>query len=242
MNKLLFKELFFNLLLSLILFNGLIAILFIIENLWPSISLLNFSSCEFVVGIIASIIGVGYVLTIRNPQNYLGFYMGILMSLLLSLQFYMKGLFDLTILYLFVFIPFQIFSIYSWRKTTNTQIAKPEFLSAKKGVVSIIVFILLIIGDYLFASYFVNHDALWQGISNKCINGIVISASILANFWLIYKKIDAWIYWIIYSVAGIIQGIVVLHNPFNTILFVFFLFINSIAAYSWIKNRENAKK
>lgn len=240
MNKLLFKELFFNILLSLILFNGLIAVLFIIENLWPSISLLNFSSCEFVVGIIASIIGVGYVLTIRNPENYIGFYLGILMSLLLSLQFYMKGLFDLTILYLGVFIPFQILSIRSWQKTKNTQTSNPKFLPTSKAIVSIIVFVLLVISDYLFASYLVNHDALWQGISNKCINGIVISSSILANFWLIYKKIDAWIYWIIYSVAGIIQGIVVLHNPFNTILFVFFLFINSIAAYSWIKNRENA--
>ena len=70
----------------------------------------------FMISIAASIVGVAYVLTIRNPQNYTGFYLGIVSSALLGIQFYLLGSYDLTFLYFLVFIPFQVMAIYTWLK------------------------------------------------------------------------------------------------------------------------------
>ena len=74
----------------------------------------------------------------------------------------------------------------------------------------------------------------------KILNGLLISSSFLANYWLIYRKTDSWIYWFIYSVAGI--GLfIILGNVFSIVLFTFFLVINSMAGYAWIKatTKEN---
>ena len=63
---------------------GLYAVLFLVlqavEWLWAGRfggRLLQWSSPAFCVGVPASVLGTAYVLTIRNPQNYTGFWSGI---------------------------------------------------------------------------------------------------------------------------------------------------------------------
>jgi len=245
-NKILWQKLGLNLLISTILFGVFFGILFLLECYIPELhnKLLNFNDIAFNIGIVASIAGVGYTLTIRNPENFIGFYLGIVMSLLLGIQFFLKKFYDLTFLYIIVFIPFQIASIVTWKKRINNTKSTPAFLSPNKIFLTIFLFLLLITCDYFFTTYIINKDSgsIWQNSFDKIINGVVIASSILANFWLIFKKIDAWIYWIIYSVTSVIQGIFVINNPFNTILSLFFIIINSLATYSWIKNYKNASK
>jgi hypothetical protein len=84
------------------------------------------------------------------------------------------------------------------------------------------------------------HDGLTDNMPVKILNGLLISSSFLANYWLIYRKTDSWIYWFIYSVAGI--GLfIILGNVFSIVLFTFFLVINSMAGLAWIKgtSKEN---
>ena len=71
MKKTLWQELGKRTLLSLGIFSALFLILYIVEWAVPSLGgvLLQWHDPAFVVGIPASVIGVGYVLTIRNPQN-----------------------------------------------------------------------------------------------------------------------------------------------------------------------------
>jgi nicotinamide riboside transporter PnuC len=237
----LWKKLGLNLIIATFLFGGLIVILLLLNKThFFSKDLLNFSNLAFCIGIAASTTGVGYTLTIKDPNNFTGFYLGIVMSILLSIQFYIKGFYNLTILYTFIFIPFQIASIVSWKKQKDILLINPQYLSLTYKCLTFLVFLLLIFSDYLLSTYIINKDNIWENSIEKIINGIVISSSIIANFWLIFRKTDAWYYWLVYSIIGIIQGIVVLKNPFNTILFLFFVIINSIALYNWIKNHKNA--
>jgi hypothetical protein len=109
----LWKELGKQLLVSMGIFFALFLILYIVEWAVPSLSgvLLQWHEPAFVVGIPASVIGVAYVLTIRNPQNYTGFVGGIVMALLLSWQFALLQQWGLTVLYVAVFVPFMSYSI-----------------------------------------------------------------------------------------------------------------------------------
>ena len=235
-----------NLCVSVLLYSCLLGLLWVAELLVPALrgQLLHFDSVEWCVGIPASIVGVGYILSVRDPQNYTGFYPGILMSVLLGVQFFLQGQYDSTILFFCVFVPFQIKSVISWSKPAGDEEKDksfaPEFLSTKAMLLSLLVFVLLTAADYLFVTYHIQHDSLADDIWIKLINGFLISSSILANFWLIYRKNDAWIYWVVYSLAGI--GLFVLiNNIFSIVLFVFFLIINSTAAIAWFRRtpREN---
>ena len=71
MKKTLWQELGKHILLSMGIFSALFLILYIVEWAVPSLSgvLLQWHDPAFVVGIPASVIGVAYVLTIRNPKN-----------------------------------------------------------------------------------------------------------------------------------------------------------------------------
>lgn len=84
------------------------------------------------------------------------------------------------------------------------------------------------------ASIAIYHEPILENIAVKLLSGLLISSSFLANYWLIYRKTDSWIYWFIYSVAGI--GLfIILGNVFSIVLFTFFLVINSMAGIAWIK-------
>ena len=189
----------------------------------------------WIVGIPASVVGVAYILSIKNPDNYTGFYAGIVMSVLLGVQFWLQGQYDSTFLYFCVFIPFQVLSIVNWSKPKQTadEVFAPEFLKMKGMLLSLLVCVVITFADYLLATYCFQHNGLADNVAVKLCNALLISSSVLANFWLIYKKNDAWLYWILYSVAGIVL-FVLIGNIFSVVLFLFFLVINSTAGVAWI--------
>ena len=280
------------------LFGVLFGVLYLIEWLVPGTrgELLQWDSVAFIVGIPASVVGVAYVLTIKNPQNYTGFYGGILMALLLSCQFYLQGNYDLVCLQLLVFVPFMIKSIIEWKgkqtkvKTgfakdeqanrteqakSQTEVAKggqthsteqakhqakvakdeqahnteradiqkatesnttfvPQYLHGRALVWTLIVALLIVVADYLLATLFIQHDAWNEHILLKLCSGVMIASSTLANFWLIYQKIDAWIWWVVYSASGMVLYILI-NNMFSLLLFCVFLMVNGSAMIAWMR-------
>ena len=232
----LWRKTAFNTLWSLLLFALLFLLLWLAESVFPALTLLKWSDAAWCVGIPASIIGVAYVLTIRDPQNYTGFYPGILMSALLAVQFFLQGNYDLVVLYICVFTPFQVLSIINWKKLKQaTADSAPEFLNMKQMLLSVLVFILIVIVDWLVDTYLINHDAITDGAWLKLFGSLMIASAVFANFWLIYKKNDAWVYWFIYSISGILFYVVI-GNAFSIVLFIFFLVINLMAGVAWIKS------
>ena len=219
-----------NFIISIILFGALLGLLWLAEIIFPSLTLLKWHDPAWVVGIPASVIGVAYILTIRDPHNYTGFYAGILMSILLGVQFILQGGYDSAFLFFCVFIPFQMLSIYKWSRSREEGGAtfEPKFLETPRMIMSVLMLLCITIGDYVMATYAFHHDGLLENMTVKILNGLLISSSFLANYWLIYRKTDSWIYWFLYSAAGI--G-----------LFIFVLVINSMAGLAWIKatKKEN---
>ena len=92
-------------------------------------------------------------------------------------------------------------------------------------------------GDYFIQTFVMAGDGLQDQVALKLCNGLMVASSFLANYWLIYRKNDSWLYWFIYSVAGIVLFIL-LGNIFSIVLFSFFLVINSMAGIAWIKNTK----
>ena len=230
-------------LVSLGIFFALFLILYIIERAVPSLSgvLLQWHDPAYVVGIPASVIGVAYVLTIRNPQNYTGFYGGIVMALLLAWQFALMQQWGLTIMYTAVFVPFMIYSIICWRKQTlqskeNEKALCPTWLSLKAQGLNL----LFLIGIVAIDSGLLMHyeSTIHSGqLMLKLTGGVMIGSSILANFWLIYQKLDAWIWWVVYSIAGMTLYTLI-GNAFSFVLFSIFLIVNTGAGMAWIKLRK----
>lgn len=242
----LWRETGANSLIAIVLFGALLGVLYVAELLIPELAgkLLFFNEAAFCVGIPASIIGVAYILSIKNPANYTGFYLGVGSSALLGVQFYLNGLYDLTFLYFVVFIPFQIMAIMSWKKGSKTQkeeVFAPEFLNMSTMLITLFAFLAIIVVDYLFATFVMYGDGLCENVVAKIISGSMIAASVLANYWLIYKKNDSWLYWLVYSVAGMLLAVVVTSNIFSLVLFTFFLVINGVATMAWIKATPKEK-
>lgn len=245
----LWKEAGRQLALSLALFAALFALLWIIETLYPQLrgQLLPWSDPAFLVGIPASIIGVAYVFTIRNPKNYTGFYMGIAMSLLLACQFYMQGSIDLPLLYILVFVPFMIRSILLWKRNTlnppdNTPPLVPEFLDRRRFLITLLTGLAIVVADtcLLFCTDQQPHDVrTWTTL--LCSAGMIAS-SVLANYWLIYQKNDAWICWVLYSFFGLTLNLLLAPvNWFSVALFALFLYVNASAQVAWLRITPNDK-
>ena len=246
-NTALWRALGRNFIISIILFGALLGLLWVVEwsflHLTPyTLHLLKWYDPAWVVGIPASIIGVAYILTVRDPQNYTGFFAGIVMSILLGVQFLLQGGYDSAFLFFMVFIPFQMMSIYKWSRNKEDGGAgfEPKFLDTPRLILSIALLVFITLGDYVLASVAIYHENLLNNIVIKLLSGLLISSSFLANYWLIYRKTDSWIYWLIYSLAGI--GLfIILGNIFSIVLFSFFLVINSMAGWAWLKatTKEN---
>ncbi|MBR6168292.1 MAG: nicotinamide mononucleotide transporter [Paludibacteraceae bacterium] len=228
--------------ISIVLFGALLGLLYLVEMFFPSLQggvdgrLLRWSDPSWVVGIPASVIGVAYILTVRDPHNYTGFYAGILMSILLGIQFTLQGAYDSAFLFFLVFIPFQMMSIYKWSRNKESGGAsfEPKFLDTPRLIMSVGMLVFITAGDYILSTFALRQDSLTDDFLIKLLNGLLISSSFLANYWLIYRKTDSWIYWFIYSTAGI--GLfIILGNVFSIVLFSFFLVINSMAGIAWIK-------
>ena len=247
MKTTLWKELGKQILLSMGIFSALFLILYIVEWTVPSLSgvLLQWHDSAFVVGIPASVIGVAYVLTIRNPHNYTGFAGGMLMALLLAVQFFLLGSYDLVILQLAVFFPFLLISFVRWRRQTLSPSAAeqpfyPEWLPLGQRIISLLVLAAIILADYALATLVIQHNAWNDNIILKLIGGLMIASSTLANFILIYQKIDAWVWWVVYALAGMIFYALI-GNAFSFVLFTVFLLVNGGAGLAWIKASKGQK-
>lgn len=204
---------------------------------WLGLTLMTWSSPAFVVGFAASVIGVAYVLTITNPKNYLGFYGGIIMSALLAIQFWLNKQFDLVVLYVAVFIPFLVRSIITWKygdkKNGNLQ---PAWLSKKALSITLLIACAIIACDYALGTRVIYKDMWNENVLIKLLSAGLICSSTLANYWLIYKKTDAWIWWVIYAIVGIVfYAILPVPNIFLIVLNIVFLIVNGSALIAWIK-------
>ncbi len=231
-------------LLSVLLYGLLFGVLYGVEWLFPSLqgTLLRWSDAAFVVGIPASIIGTGYVLTIRNPKNYIGFYGDLVMAVLLAVQFYLQGNYDLTVLYLAVFVPFGILSLLTWRRNTlqtqgdDTPFV-PQWLPAKAQCLTAVAALVIVAADYGLATCVIQQNAWGENMGLKLMGGLMIASSVLANFLLIRKRIDAWAWWVVYSVAGM-AFYVMTGNLFSLVLFTVFLVVNGSAGVAWIRKQS----
>lgn len=235
----LWKSLGTNMCISLLLFCTLLVLLWVSEHIWPTLTLLQWDSASWCIGIPASVIGVAYILTIRDPQNYTGFYAGIAMSILLGIQFLLQKQYDSTLLYFCIFIPMQIKSILQWTRpqVESSAATEPQFLSTRPMLITLAASIVIVMVDYLVVTYALQQNSLADNMLNKIINGLLIASSVMANYWLIYRKNDAWLYWVVYSIAGIVLFILI-NNIFSIVLFCFFLVINGAAGIAWIRNTK----
>ena len=236
------------LLLSVGIYAALFVVLLVVERLCEPLRgvLLQWDSAAFIVGIPASVVGTAYVLTIRNPQNYTGFLGGIAMAVLLGTQFALQGNYDLTFLQIGIFIPFMLLSLITWRKKLNTTPSsetaakpfRPAYLHGWRQGLTLTLALLIIVADYTFTTLVLNHDAWADKWLLKLSGAVMIASSVMANFWLIYQKMDAWIWWILYSLAGILFY-VLLGNIYCIVLFLFYLVINASAFVAWQRLRKN---
>ena len=219
------------------IFAALFAVLWLVELLVPAMKgrLLAWSPA-FIVGIPASILGVAYVLTIMNPKNYIGFYVGIVMSLLLGIKFLLVEQYDLVFLFICVFIPFQIKSLLNWRKNTLNPSAeasalRPRYLGYKAFAIEMSVAALIVVADYFYCVHLLHADVPLAAVIAA---GITIASSFFANLLLIYQTNDAWMWWVVYSLSSIVL-FAILFDPFMIVLNVAFLIVNGSAHIAWIK-------
>jgi len=239
----LWKDFGKQILVSLGIFSTLFLILYIVEWLVPSLqgTLLQWHDPAFVVGIPASAIGVGYVLTIRNPKNYTGFYGGILLNLLLSLQFALQGNWDLMIMHSAMFVPFQVASLLRWRRQVvhpaeaqTDDSFRPAWLSGKWLMITLLFTVVVTCLDYVLLTEVIYRNAWTEDIAIKVFSGLMVASSILSNFLMIIKKIDAWVWWVVYSLAGMIFYVLI-GNIFSLVLFFVFLLVNGSVGIVWLK-------
>lgn len=230
-------ELCRKLLFSCAIFAGLFACLWLVEFLVPSMQgrLLAWSPA-FIIGIPASILGVAYVLTISNPKNYIGFYVGVTMSVLLGIKFWLTKQYDLVFLYICLFVPFQLMSLVRWHKNTLNPSAeaaplRPRYLGYKAFAAEMLVAAAIVVADYFFAIHVMHTTLHTAGIIAA---GISIAASFFANLLLIYQTNDAWFWWVVYSVSSIALFCIAF-DPFMLVLNIAFLIVNGSAHIAWIK-------
>lgn len=225
--KVLLKEVFINLLISIGIFAAVLIFLYFCGLIVKDGQLINpYLPLELVAGII----GTAYILIVKNPNNYLGFAIGIIMSVLLGVQFYLEGFKDLTILYYCVFIPCQIYTLIKWKKGNNQDIdseyAIPSFMDVKRFLV-----VLCILAILMLADLFLLQD---EFTTAAVISSAIVGSSTLANFLMIRKRTDAWFYWVIFSLCGVIL-MILSHNYVTLTLYTIYLFINGNVCIAWCK-------
>ena len=238
MKKQFLSELGRKTLFSCGIFAALFAALWLVEYLVPSLAgkLLLWNDAAYIIGIPASILGVAYVLTITNPKNYIGFYAGVVMSVLLGIKFWIVGQYDLVFLYICLFIPFQLKSLVNWRKNTLHPSAdaaplRPRYLDYKALAIEMSVAAAIVVADYFYCVHLLHADLPLAAVIAA---GISIAASFFANLLLIYQTNDAWMWWVVYSIASIVL-FAILFDPFMIVLNVAFLLVNGSAHIAWIK-------
>lgn len=225
----LLKEAIINLLIATGIFVGVVLLLHCLGLVFDEAG--NLQNRYLPLEMVAGIVGSAYVLTVKNSNNYLGFVLGICMSILLAIQFFVEGFKDQTLLYCAIFIPCQILTLVKWisaSKGTNkdSKYAVPSFMGVKGLFIGLFIFIDIIILDLLILQDQINLATI--------MSACVVAASTEANFLMIRKHTDAWFYWVAFSIFGIIQMIAI-QNYVTLTLYVLYIFINGAACIAWCK-------
>lgn len=225
----LLKEAFINLLIAACIFVGVVVLLHFLGLVFNDAG--NLQNKWLPLEMAAGIVGSAYVLTVKNPNNYLGFVLGICMSILLAIQFFVEGFKDQTLLYCVVFIPCQILTLFKWISASkgtskDSKYSVPSFMGVKGLFFGLMVFILIFVADMVAIQTEVNLATI--------MSACVVAASTEANFLMIRKHTDAWFYWVAFSIFGIIQMIAI-QNYVTLTLYVLYIFINGAACIAWCK-------
>lgn len=169
--------------------------------------------------------GIAFVLIIRNPNNYLGFPIGILSSLLLGIHFLQLQLLPTGILYL-LFIPLQFYTMITWKKgeNSNKALLQPSFLSAKA-----FLYYNLLLLPLSLVLFFCSKNEL---LIIRIIESVFVALNILPNILIIRKKTDAWFYWVLSNFLG---GILFTYTAsyFTALLHLVFIILNLLALIRW---------
>ena len=226
-----------------LIYMALLGVSYLLEWMLPALrgELLQWHSPAFLVGIPASVIGTAYVLTIRNPKNYVGFVGGITMSFFLGAQFYLLGAYDLLFMQICIFVPFMASSLLNWRKRTlqeeTTKLVAPQFLHGKPLLWTLLITVLIVVADYALITLVMQHNAWDENVLIKLVAAIMFASSVMANFWMIYQKMDAWVWWIVHSVGGMLFYILE-NNIFSLLYYTVCLAVNGMAFVAWMKIRR----
>ena len=132
-----------------------------------------------------------------------------------------------------------VLSLRAWRQSTlglvkEDKPLEPTFVDNRKFLMIVLVFVAVVVLDYVLVTLLINHDGWCDDMLIKILGGTMIASSLLANILMIRQRNDAWIHWVIYSAAGIAFYVVV-GNLFSILLFVVFLIINARAQIAWIR-------
>lgn len=231
-----------------VIFAALLGVSYLLEWLVPALDgqLLQWHSAAFLVGIPASIIGTAYVLTIRNPKNYVGFVGGIVMSVLLGIQFFLLGAYDLLFMQIGIFVPFMTSSLIHWRRRTLGQekvqtAAVPQFLHGRPLALTLLAAALIILADYAVITLLMQQNAWTDNVLLKVVAASMLASSVMANFWMIYQKIDAWVWWLVHSVGGMLFYILE-NNIFSLLYYTVCLAVNGVAFIAWMKILRQSRR
>lgn len=100
--------------------------------------------------------------------------------------------------------------------------------------------LLIIAVDYALCTCLIQQNGWGDNVLLKLCSGVMIASSTLANYWLIYRKIDAWIWWVLYGLNGMVFY-VLLGNIFSLVLFTVFLLVNGSALVAWVRLHNAAQ-
>lgn len=222
------KEIIRNILLISLLFGAMTIVLFRVQD--------NYTVDW--LSLLGTILSASYIISCRNPYNYLVFIPGVISSILLGMAFLDSNL-NGSVSYLGVFLPAQIYSFFIWRRKAlahlsegNRAVAAPRWQTGKERIYTFIALIGLMALNALVNRHF---NPGYSGIA-LFFDALFFATSILANVLLVYKLTESRILWVIFSLAGL--GLAICLNTINFYMiemFVLFLVINVIVLINWIK-------
>lgn len=181
--------------------------------------------------VISSLLGISYILTIRNPNNYIGFYVGIVSSVLLAMHFFEIKEYPSGVLYLGVYVPCQILTIINWvkgqRAMKKDEVFTPSFLS-KRGL-SMMLGLLVIVSVVTYTVFYRIQQSFWVVL---LLNAVFVGFNVLANILVIMKKTECFFFWVLSCILGAII-FTLAGSYFTVLLYCVFITVNTLALINW---------
>lgn len=181
--------------------------------------------------VVSSLLGISYILTIRNPNNYVGFYVGIVSSVLLAMHFFEIKEYPSAVLYLGVYVPCQILTIINWVRgqkavKENAGFA-PSFLS-KKGL-GFMLGLLVVVSVVTYGIFSWLRPSFWVVL---LLNAVFVGLNVLANILVIMKKTECFFFWVLSCILGAII-FTLAGSYFTVLLYCVFITVNALGLINW---------